>query len=87
MGPLQEFSIQPGTVQCFSVPDHANSAASLILRNLFQPGFKVWPHNDLSPFTALCFGRVDSLRYLGFAFRLFLPVLPSSFAFRSPNQA
>jgi hypothetical protein len=61
MGPPQELSIQPGTVQCFSVPDHANSAASLILRNLFQPGFKVWPHNDVSPFAALCFGRDDSL--------------------------
>src|SRR6516164_3821897 len=61
MGPLQELSIQPGTVQRFSVPDNANSAASLILRNLFQPGFKVWPHNDVSPFAALCFRRDDSL--------------------------
>src|SRR6516225_9044369 len=61
MRPLQELSIQPGTVQCFSVPDHANSAASLILRNLFQPSFKVWPHNDVSPFAALCFSRDDSV--------------------------
>jgi hypothetical protein len=66
MGPLQELSIQPGAIQRFSAPDHADSAASLILQNLFQPGFKVWPHNDVSPFYRSLFwsGRFSQCRIL-----------------------
>jgi hypothetical protein len=61
VGPLQEFGAQPGSVKRFSVPDCANPAASLIVRDLLQPSLKVWPHNDVPPFSALCFGRNDSL--------------------------
>jgi hypothetical protein len=61
VGPLRELGAKPGSVKRFSLPDRANPAASLIVRDLLQPGLKVWPHNDVPPFSALCFGRNDSL--------------------------